>query len=108
MHIVSLYNRYAGRAVVLLAGVVMLAVFLYGGLLLGAVAHAAGETSAQRQVRELSVTVSELEAQYLAATKELSPERAAALGFVAPKSVATIYAAASTLTLAGSMSAQAR
>lgn len=84
----------------------MLSVFLYGALLLGAVAHAAGATKAERQVRDLDQKVSKLEASYLNATKALSPERAKALGFVAPESVAVVYVNTPTLTLANQAAAR--
>ena len=99
MRLITLYRAYAGRLVAVLAGVVALSVFLYGLFLLGAVAHAAGLTAAERQVRELSATVSVLEGAYLDATKALSPERAQALGFVSPLSVTAVYAQKPTLTL---------
>ena len=38
MRILSFYNSYIGRTIALLAGVVALSAFLYGGFLLGAVA----------------------------------------------------------------------
>lgn len=99
MRILSLYSAYAGRVVAALTTVVALSVFLYGILLFGAMAHAAGLTAAEREVRELSASVSVLEGEYLTATKALSPERAAALGFVAPQHIATVYAEKPTLTL---------
>lgn len=84
----------------LFAGVVALAVFLYGAFLLGAVAHAAGRTAAERQVQRLSSEISMLESTYLTETRAISTERAAALGFVAPSGTATVYAGISAgLTL---------
>jgi len=85
--------------VALLAGALAIAVFLYGALLLGAVAHATGRTAAEREVQRLSVEVSSLENIYLTETKELSPERAAALGFVESKNIATVYVQTQGLTL---------
>lgn len=100
MHAINLYNNYVGRIVAALLGVILVSVLLYGVLLLAAVSHAAGRTAAEDGLRSLSSQVSQLEGQYLAATKGLSPERAAAMGFVAPTAVATVFAAMPTLTLA--------
>ena len=69
-----------GRFVALLAGALAIAAFLYGAFLLGAVAHAAGRTAAEREVGRLGAEVSRLESTYLTETKELSLERAAAMG----------------------------
>ena len=85
--------------VALLAGALAIAVFLYGALLLGAVAHATGRTAAEREVQRLSAEVSQLENIYLTETKGLSLERAAAMGFVEPKSVAAVYVQTQGLTL---------
>src|SRR3989338_7438594 len=54
MRILTFYNAYIGRSIAVLAGIVALSVFLYGALLLGAVAHAAGRTQAEKSVRALS------------------------------------------------------
>jgi len=99
MHLITFYHAYVSRTVAVLAGITTLAVFLYGALLLGAVAHAAGRTAAEREVKALASSVSALEGQYLSQTKAISPERAAAMGFVAPVSIATVFAAAGSLTL---------
>ncbi len=99
MKAIALYDTYIKRVIALLAGAIALAVFLYGGFLLGAVAHAAGRTAAEREVQRLSAEVSGLESTYLTETKGLSPERAAALGFVEPKNVATVYVQVQALTL---------
>ena len=100
MHALTIYNVYATRIITALAGIAGIAVFLYGTLLLGAVAHTAARTSAEKEVHSLSVAVSSLENHYLTETKSLSPERAAAMGFVAPAAVATVYAGTGSLTLA--------
>jgi hypothetical protein len=99
MYAIALYNKHVGRVVAGLAAVTALSVFLYGALLLGAVSHAAGRTAAGTQVRSLNHAVSTLEGKFLADTQSLSPEKAAQLGFVAPVSVATVYAGQGTLTL---------
>ena len=95
----GLYHLYVRRAVALLAAVVVVCAFLYGFFLLEAVSHAASQASARREVAVLSSKVGSLQAQYLAATKALTPERARALGFVAPVAVATVYADAGGLSL---------
>jgi hypothetical protein len=94
MQINAFYDAYARRVVALLAVLSALCVFLYVAFLLGAVAHAAGRTQAERQVRALSAQVGTLEAQYLKETKALSLERAEAMGFVVPTAVATVVAGA--------------
>ena len=99
MKALVLYNTYTPKAIAALAGIAGMSVFLYGALLLGAVAHTAARTSAEKEVRSLSVVVSSLENQFLNETKSLSPERAAALGFVAPAAVSTVYAGTGSLTL---------
>lgn len=100
MHAITIYNTYFSRFIALLAGIAGIAVFLYGALLLGAVSHTAARTYAEREVRTVSVAVSSMENEFLTKTKSLSPERAAAMGFVAPASAATVYAGAGSLTLA--------
>ena len=100
MKALALYHIYTPSIIASLAGIAGISVFLYGALLLGAVAHTAARTSAEKEVRNLSLAVSSLENQFLTETKSLSPERAAALGFVAPAAVATVYAGTGSLTLA--------
>ncbi len=90
---------YVRRASALLAGIIGVSVFLYGALLLGAVAHTAGRTSAEGQVKKLSSAVSVLENTFFTETKALTPERAAALGFVSPQTVFSVYAGTGSLTL---------
>ncbi len=101
MYAITLYNNYVGRVVAVLSAVIAVSVFVYGGLLLGAVTHAAGRTAAESQIHTLSMQVSTLEGQYLSETRALSPETATAMGFVTPTAVATVYAASngSPLTL---------
>ena len=101
MRFLTLYELYNKRIFALLGSFVALCVFAYGALLLGAVAHTAHRTEAQGQIEHLNAQVSRLESQYLTQTQTLSPERAAALGFVAPQQVATVFASVHTLTLAG-------
>lgn len=92
MYAIKLYNLYIGRVVAVLAAIIAVSIFIYGAFLLGAVAHAAGRTAAEGKIRTLSTSVSQLESQYLAETRALSQEKAAALGFVAPVAVETVYA----------------
>ena len=108
MYAIALYNTFAPRIIALLLGIIGISAFLYGALLLGAVMHTAARTSAQRQVRSISVAVSSLESTFLAQTKELSPERAALLGFVQPQTVSTVYAGTGALTLGGTPSGALR
>ena len=100
MRALAFYNIYTPKVIAALAGIAGISVFLYGALLLGAVSHTAARTSAEKQMRSVSASVSSLENEFLIETKLLSPERAAAMGFVAPAAVATVYASASSLTLA--------
>ena len=99
MHALTVYHVWVRRLTALLLGVVGVCVFLYGGLLLSATAHAAGAAKAQHEVRALQGEVAQLEGEYLAQNKALSPERAKALGFVTPASVESVYAQGSSLTL---------
>lgn len=92
MQLISFYNEYIGRVVAALTIVIAVSVFLYGIFLFGAVAHAAGRSKAEASVRSLEGKVSSLEGRFLTQTKELSPQKAAELGFVQPASVATVYA----------------
>ena len=88
------YTTHLTRAMALLAGVTALAVFLYGIFLLEAVGNTAERSNAERQVHSLTSKVSQLEQQYLIKTKEITPERALALGFVRPTEVTTVVATA--------------
>lgn len=99
MRALALYDQHIGRIIALIAGVIAVSVFLYGALLLGAVSHAAGRTSAEDALRALSARVGALEGQFLSQTKALSPERAAALGYVEPILVATVFAGEPSLVL---------
>ena len=84
------YQAYLPRVAAVLAVICALSAFLYGIFLLEAVAQAGARTTAERHVRELSSDLSQLEAQYLASTQTLTPERAQALGYVSPKEVSTV------------------
>lgn len=101
LHNLSLLQTYLTRAVAVLAGVCAVAVFLYGTFLLLAVSHTAARSTAQKQIGVVTAHVGSLEMQYLTLTKELTPQRAADLGFVTPAKAAhaTIFASASTRSL---------
>ncbi len=93
MKALALYNLYARRTFALLATVCAVSVFLYGMFLLEAVGHTAARAHAGHTMTELKSKLSAVESEYLAATQALTPARAESLGFVAPKLVATVYAA---------------
>lgn len=84
------YQPYMARTAALLAVICALAAFLYGIFLLEAVGQAASRTNAERQIHDTSSRLSVLEGQYLAATKDLTPERAKMLGYVTPAQVSTV------------------
>lgn len=84
------YLPYIPRVAASLAVICALSAFLYGAFLLEAVAQAASQTSAERQIESLSSQLGVLEGQYLSATQGLTPARAQALGLVAPKTVSTV------------------
>jgi hypothetical protein len=86
------YQPYLSRSVVLLAVVLAASVFLYSTFLLEAVAHTAAETTADAQLQSITEQLSTLENQYLTLTQALTPQKAAALGFVTPTAVASVYA----------------
>lgn len=92
---------YLNRISVLLALVCALSVLVYGVLLLEAVAHAASQTTAQREIGQLTAALGDLEAQYLAQSQSLTPQRAAAMGYVAPdpSEITTVFATAPTQSL---------
>lgn len=103
MNILAFYHRHIRRAFVLLAIVCAVSAFLYGFFLLEAVGNAASRAQATSAIKEIKSQLSGLESRYLAATQALTPERAAALGFVAPHSVSVVYATdgSQVLTYAG-------
>jgi hypothetical protein len=81
---------YFNRVMALLAFTCAVCALLYGFFLLEAVAHAAGFTEAQGQISALNQELGTLEAQYLAQTIALTPDRAQALGFAVPTDIATV------------------
>lgn len=86
-------RQYFPRIAAGLGGLCALAIFLYGTFLLLAVMHTAGRTSLERQINTTVAALGDLEAQYLAETKKLTPERAAELGMVAPTHVSVVFTA---------------
>ena len=95
----ELYHAYLTRTAAVCAGLCALSVFLYGAFLLLAVSHAAARTQAMRGVAAIAQQVSSMEMRYLQATKELTPDRAVALGFVAPTETKTVFATAAAHAL---------
>jgi hypothetical protein len=93
------YNPYLSRAAGILAGIIALALFMYGVFLLEAVAHTAARTQAQNEIRATKSHLAGLEGQYLDLTKNMDALKAQALGFVAPKEVTTVYASAPKVPL---------
>lgn len=87
------YTPLISRAAVVMCGIIALSLFLYGAFLLGAVSHTAKRADMGREVTKLTEVVSKLEVKYLTETKSLTPARAAALGFVEPSKVNTVFAA---------------
>jgi hypothetical protein len=84
------YQPLMPRVAASLVVVCAIAAFLYGFFLLEAVGQAAMRTSAERQIHDISSKLSVLEGEYLATTKELTPERARTLGYVTPLQVSTV------------------
>ena len=97
--IASTYTAYVTRTMAVFAAVTALSVFLYGIFLLEAVGNTAERTGVERHVRNLTSKVGALESQYLLKTKEMTLERASALGFVAPATVTTVFATAASKSL---------
>jgi hypothetical protein len=93
------YTPILKRTMAFFTAIVVLSVFLYGIFLLEAVGNTAERTSAERQIHALTSKVSSLEQAYLSQTREMTLERAAALGFVKPSIVTTVFATAETHSL---------
>jgi hypothetical protein len=104
------FQPYLPRIAAGLAGLCALAIFLYGVFLLLAVMHTAARTSVEKQIGTTVAALGDLEATYLAQTKSLTPEYAAALGFTAPSAVSVVFTAAHTLgrSEAGALSLNTR
>ena len=76
----------------IMAAIIACSLLLYGVFLLEAVGSTAKRASAEREIKTLTAELSTMQARYLAYTKEVSPERAAALGFVPSTDVSTVFA----------------
>ncbi|MBC7836903.1 hypothetical protein H7X87_03975 [Acetobacteraceae bacterium] len=98
-HIAIPYTPLLNRLALVMCACIVLSLFLYGIFLLQAVVHTAGRATAERRIDALATKTSALEVQYLAKTKELTPARAQALGFVPPASASVIYATAASRSL---------
>jgi hypothetical protein len=96
MQKVAVAQLYLNRAAALCGMAIAVSLFLYGGLLLSAVSHAAVRTAAEREMREISASISALEAKYFEATRAITPERAREMGFTAPVSSVTVFATAAS------------
>ena len=88
------YHMYVSRTAAVLAMLCALSVFLYGIFLLMAVQHTAARASAERHTGAIVAGLGNMEMQYLSQQKALTPQYAASLGFVRPKDISTVYAAA--------------
>ena len=97
--IARIHTPLLTRTLALLAGILTLCVFLYGVFLLEAVGNTARRTSAEREVHALTSKVASLEQTYLSKTREMTLERAHALGFVTPATVTTVFATAGSRSL---------
>ncbi|MDP4020530.1 MAG: hypothetical protein Q8P58_00605 [Candidatus Adlerbacteria bacterium] len=86
------YTSRLNHIAALLAAVVACSLLLYGLFLLQAVGHTAKRAEAGRETKALTSELSGMQARYLAYTREVSPERAAELGFVKPTEVSTVFA----------------
>ncbi len=99
MRLVLLYDLYARQVIAALAATAGVSVFLYGALLLGAVAHTAGRTDTEKNLYAVNAKVGVLENTYLLKNKAINLQRAATLGFVSPQKISTVYIGAGSLTL---------
>ena len=93
------YTPILSRVMMACAGIIVIALFTYGFLLLEAVGNTADRAAAERQIQDLSSRISTLEEQYLAYTREMTPERATEMGLVKPASVSTVFATAASRSL---------
>ena len=93
------YTPHITKTIAALAAVTIIAMFLYGFFLLEAVANTAKRASAEHSVATLTSQISQLEAQYLTQTRDLTLEQAQALGYQVPKDVTTVFAVAPSQAL---------
>lgn len=97
--LIDILEQYAARATVFLCAAVAVSLFLYGAFLLTAVQHTAARAAAERSINSATARLSVLEERYLTQTQWLTRERAAALGFVAPARVTTVFSNAQNTAL---------
>ena len=92
---------YLNRTSLVLALICAASVLIYSVLLLETVAHAASQTSAQRQIGALTAKLGDLEAQYLSDSQALTQQKALEMGYVLPdqSKTTTVYATAATQAL---------
>lgn len=93
------YQDHLSKIIAALAGVVVVALFLYGFFLLEAVMHTAARADGEVEIQATNARLSILESQYLSLTRTMTPGRAQELGFVPPTSVSTVFATAATRSL---------
>lgn len=97
---IAVYDAYTPKAAAILSGICAVSVFLYGIFLLLAVVHTTQRTALEKQITVHMALLGDLEAQYLAQTKNFTPERAQELGFAAPVAVTTVFAGGAAAALA--------
>lgn len=88
-----MYHTYLSRLTAALACLCAASVICYGIFLLMAVSHTAARTQAQRDVMRMTAKLGDMEMHYLSQQRALTPERAAALGFVKPHTTVTVHTA---------------
>lgn len=86
------------RALSLLGLLLVVAAIVYGYAIIASVAHVAAKADLVRQNSILAGEVAALEAKYLAASKDVTPEYAHSLGYVSP-SAQTFLERGGSLTL---------
>jgi len=93
------YQDHLSKIIAALAGLVVVALFLYGFFLLEAVMHTASRADAEVEIHATNSRLSILESQYLSLTRTMTPARAQELGFAPPASVSTVFSTAVTHSL---------
>ncbi|MBI2004764.1 hypothetical protein HYS79_01215 [Patescibacteria group bacterium] len=93
------YQDHLSKIIAALAGLVVVALFLYGFFLLEAVMHTAARADAEVEILATNARLSILESQYLTLTRTMTPGRAQELGFVPPTAVTTVFATDATRSL---------
>lgn len=87
---------------------IAISAFVYGFFLLEAVGHTASRSEAENAIRRVVSELGALESSYLSHTRQVTPELAAALGFVSPVETSVVFATPRTgsLSLIPATSAQ--